>query len=106
MKVTTKAAFAMMRVIKKIGVEEFFTTLRTNPNHAAYGKAEIEKALKMGAVDLLLISDAAPEEEFEAYIEQVDRESGRWEIISKGTRGGDQITNLGNYVATLRFPIE
>lgn len=87
-------------------VEKFFDVLRKNPNHAAYGKAEVEKALQMKAVDLLLICEGAPEEEFEKYIEQLDREGGKWELISTGTRGGNQLSNLGNYAAILRFPIE
>ncbi|UCD04318.1 MAG: peptide chain release factor 1 [Candidatus Woesearchaeota archaeon] len=87
-------------------VEEFFNILRTNPSHASYGKKEVEKALQMNAVELLLICEGAPEDEFEEYVEQVDREGGRWELISAGTRGGNQLSNLGNYAAILRFPIE
>lgn len=86
--------------------QKFFSVLRKDPQMAVYGKEEVKRALKLGAVDLLLVSEEADEDISEEFIEKVDREGGKWELISSDTRIGDRIENLGSYVAVLRFPIK
>lgn len=87
-------------------IEEFFKVLRENTKLASYGKSEIKRALDLGAVDLLLLSEEADEDASEEFIEKVEETGGRWEIISTDSRGGVQLRNLGDYAAILRFPIE
>lgn len=87
-------------------VEKFFGVLRTNPDLAVYGEEETKKALNMSAVSLLLISEDVDEENMEEYLEKVENGGGDWETISSSTREGVQLTNLGNFAAILRFPIE
>ena len=90
---------------KKI-MQRFLQRLVKDEHRVTYGKAMVEKALSMGAVDVLLLSDGVISEEDIQLYEDTAEESGcEVRVISTETREGVQLKNLGGYAALLRFPI-
>ncbi len=90
---------------EKEAMQKFLKMLLNNPSKAAYGEAEVAKALEMSAVDLLLVSESLPEEKVFAYEEKAQDGGSSMKIISTDTREGVQLKNLGGLAAILRFPI-
>ncbi|MBM3200167.1 peptide chain release factor 1 [Candidatus Woesearchaeota archaeon] len=90
---------------KKV-VNEFFEVLRKEPGRVAYGKAEVNTALEMGAVDKLLLSENLPEEELEELQEKGEKLGAEVHIISIDTMEGGQIKGLGGYAAILRYSLK
>lgn len=89
---------------KKV-MQNFFKKLGTEPDLVAYGEKEVQKALKMGAVDMLLISEEFNDEKGEEF-EEVAKEMGSSsEIISTETREGSQLKDIGKVAAILRYKI-
>ena len=89
---------------KKI-VGRFLETLATKQNMVAYGEADAMDKLKMGVVDILLLSEDLDEkkiEEFEAAAKPVGSEI---RIISTQTREGAQLRDLGKVAAILRYEV-
>ena len=72
----------------------------------AYGVAEVQRALELGAVELLLMGeDMARTSGGEALLGQTERQRGRVEIFSKHHEAGRKLKGLGEVAAFLRFPI-
>ena len=71
----------------------------------AYGKAEVEKALEYGAVELLLLSEDLDEETTEELEKKADATGADVEFISTETSEGKQIKEITGIVALLRFAI-
>lgn len=87
-------------------MQQFLTRLVKDEHRAAYGKLQVEKAMKMGAVDVLLLSEDVVSEEVIQNYEDLAEESGcEVRIISTETREGVQLKNLGGYAALLRFSV-
>ncbi|MBI3027101.1 helix-turn-helix domain-containing protein [Candidatus Woesearchaeota archaeon] len=89
---------------KKI-VGKFFEMLATKQNMVAYGESDVMKKLKMGVVDILILSEDLPDEkieEFEATSKPVGTEI---RIISTQTREGVQLRDLGKVAAILRYEV-
>jgi peptide subunit release factor 1 (eRF1) len=84
-------------------MQEFFKLLATEPRKVAYGEAEVNKALGMGAVDKLLISESMDDEKVDMYEEQADDTGAKMMIISVDTSEGEQLKELGKIAAILRF---
>jgi len=91
---------------EKIAVDKFLGTLNKRPKFAAYGEEQIKRAIEMGAVDLLLISEDIDEDLAEQLSEKVESSGGAWQLISKNSREGEQLSALGGWGAVLRFPVE
>ena len=87
-------------------VEKFLETLGKNPEKAAYGKEQVEKALEYGAVQILLLSESLGDEEIEKYEEKALAIDAVVEIISVDTREGVQLRDLGKIGALLRFAVQ
>ena len=87
---------------KKI-MGRFFEMLAKKPGMASYGIDEVMRNLKIGAVDILLLS----EEMEDSKIEEFEREAGLTgttvKIISTETREGNQLKELGKAAAILRY---
>jgi len=90
---------------EKAAVNEFLEVLNKNPSHAAYGKAEVEKAIDMSAVKELLVSDKFDEIVAEKLVDKVETAGGAWILISTESREGEQLHALSGIAAVLRFPI-
>ena len=90
---------------EKVAVNRFLEVLAKKPSFAAYGEEEIKKALEMGAIELLLLSEEIGEDKIEEYAEKSEESSSEWVIVSTDTKEGVQLKNFSGIVAILRFPI-
>ncbi|MBI2649993.1 peptide chain release factor aRF-1 [Candidatus Woesearchaeota archaeon] len=89
---------------KKI-VGRFLEMLATKQNMVAYGENDVMNKVKMGVVDILLLSEDLSDgkiEEFEAAAKPVGTEI---RIISTQTREGVQLRDLGKAAAILRYEV-
>ncbi|MBD3319189.1 peptide chain release factor 1 [Candidatus Woesearchaeota archaeon] len=89
---------------KKI-VGEMLDRLVRDPQKVAYGQVNVKKALEMGAVEDLLISevvDAAVIDELEEIAKQFNTTV---HIISTDTREGVQLKEIGGFGALLRYEV-
>ncbi len=82
-------------------VEELFSKIKTD-GAAAYGLKETEKAVEMGAVETLLVSEEKVGE-FEKLMNRVERMGGEVVIISDDHESGEGFLHLGGIAALLRF---
>jgi len=89
---------------KKI-MNGFLEVLGKESNKAAYGIKEVEYALDLGAVDILLISEEFNEEITETLIEKAEASGAKVHIISVETREGAQLRDIGGVAAILRYAI-
>ncbi len=83
----------------------FFDKLAKEPGLVTYGEADTMSKLKMGAVDVLLLSDELDDpkiDEFEAEAKKVGTDIT---IISTETREGVQLKEMGKIAAILRYEI-
>lgn len=86
-------------------MNRFFGELSKDTGLASYGKQQVMEAIKMGAVDICLVSedlDDATISEFEASAEQM---GSTVKIISTETREGAQLKDIGMVAAILRYPV-
>ena len=89
---------------KKI-LDKFFDMLGKQREKTAYGKEEVEKALKFGAVDQLLLSRKLQKSEIKEFERLALETSVEVTQISTETEEGVQFWNLGGIGAMLRFKI-
>lgn len=90
---------------KKI-MAKFFELLAKNPKKVSYGYNEVMRLLKIGAVDVLLLSDVLEDailDEFDAEAQKVSTEI---RLISTETREGVQLREMGKIAAILRYEAE
>lgn len=86
-------------------VDEFLTRLKTT-QEATYGYESVKKAIELGAVDVLLLSEEKfRTEEGRKLLEIADNYSTRVHIISITGEKGDIVKNFGGYCALLRYRI-
>lgn len=72
----------------------------------AYGKGDVEKALNMGAVDVLLLSENLKDEIIDKLFDAAELSGTIVEIISDNFEEGNQLWNtFGGIAALLRFKI-
>lgn len=86
-------------------MNKFFKLLATEPNKVAYGISEVEKALGMGAVDKLLVSETLDDDKAEEYEQKADASGAEYIVISTDTSEGEQLRDLGKVAAILRFSL-
>lgn len=91
--------------VEKAIMERFFNMLAKNPNQVSYGIVEVKKAIEMGAVDVLLLSEALEEKEIEDFEEIAKQYRTEVKIISTETREGVQLRDLGKVAAILRYEV-
>jgi len=89
---------------KKI-VSRFLETLATKQNMVSYGENEVMGKLKMGVVDILLLSEDLPEEKIEEFEKEAKTFGTEVKIISTQTREGAQLRDLGKAAAILRYEV-
>ncbi len=90
---------------KKI-MNRFFNILATKPDMASYGEDEVMKNLKMGAVDVLLLSEKLDDEKMEEFENEAKNLGSEVRIISTETREGAQLRDLGKVAAILRYEVQ
>ena len=84
---------------------QFFKDLLKRLDMVSYGKDQTMKALNMGAVEKLLLSDALDDEIIEEFEEKAEMVGTEVVIISTDTREGVQLRDMGKIAALLRYPI-
>lgn len=108
------------KVVESIKLEEETQLIESIIEHiakgdglAAYGPAEVGKAVQYGAVENLLITDKRLREgdsEQRRWADKIIRETentrGKFHIVSTEHPAGDQLQNLGGIAALLRFKID
>lgn len=83
----------------------FLETLATKPKKIAYGIIEVKKMLELGAVDILLISEANEDDIIDEFEQLAKKSSTDVRIISVETREGTQLRDLGKVGAILRYEV-
>jgi len=89
---------------KKI-MKKFFDTLAKDSGKVEYGKDAVMKALKMGAVETLLLSEELDDEDTEKFEEEAEKLKTEVKIISTDTREGAQLVDMGTVAALLRYAV-
>lgn len=87
-------------------LETFFNTLGKNPDKAVYGEAIVRKALELGAVQTLIISDKVQKTTIRELAKIASTAGTEVQIVSTKTGEGEQFFNLSGMGALLRFSIE
>ncbi|HUT27515.1 MAG TPA: mRNA surveillance protein pelota [Methanomassiliicoccales archaeon] len=71
---------------------------------ATYGPKEVREAVKVGAVELLLILDSmVREKDVESLMRSVEDSRGRVTVVSEMHEGGKKLESLGGMAALLRY---
>jgi len=89
---------------KKV-MERFFNLLSKEPNKVVYGAKEADKALDMGAVEILLLSEGLDDIDVERYEEKAKTFGADIKIISIDTMEGVQLRDLGKVAGILRYAL-
>ena len=105
-------AAAQSRVIEETEtIEEIMKRLGKGENTVAYGLADVENAVNLGAAEKLVIADLllrdADDDQrlcLEKLMHEVERRNGTITVISTEHEAGTKLTALGNIAALLRFP--
>ena len=87
---------------EKALLQKFFEELRKESGLVTYGKEKITKALEMGAIEIILVSEGL---ETETLAEKAKKYNTKVEIISRDTREGEQLYQLGGIAAMLRWKL-
>ena len=111
--VLLKAA-SQLRVAEETGVmEEVMKRLGKGEGKIAYGLAEVENAVNLGAVERLVIADSLlrdSEDEKRLLLEklmlEVERRNGTVTVVSTEHEAGTELMALGGIAALLRFPLK
>ena len=89
---------------KKI-MQKFFEYLGKSIEKVAYGLDEVKKALDLGAIEILLISEDMDDELIDELEEKCSEFGTELRIISNETREGKQLKDLSGVAAILRYAI-
>ena len=84
-------------------LENFFNTLGKFPEKTAYGYDKVKKALDMGVVQTLILSDKLPRDQIKELSLIADQMGTQIELVSNQTGEGEQFLNLSGIGAILRF---
>lgn len=87
-------------------INEFFEKLAKDSDKVAYGEKEVRKALEMGAVEKLIISESINDEVIDELEFKAEEMGTECRIVSIETREGKQIEELGGLAAILRFAMQ
>lgn len=89
---------------KKV-MSQFFNLLSTRQEMVAYGSEQVRMALSMGAVNILLLSEALDDKVIDEFDELARKFGTEVRIISTETREGVQLRDIGKIAAILRYPL-
>jgi len=91
---------------EKRAMQKFFMHLAKSSGHAAYGREQVLMCIQMGAVDVLLLSEALSDEDIEYFSAEAEKLKSNVMLISLTTREGAQLKEMGKFAAILRYPVE
>ncbi len=86
-------------------VQRFLDTLAKTPHMASYGREHVMRHIRMGAADIVLLSDDLDEKVIEEYEAAAGQMGSTVELISTETREGVQLRDLGRVAAILRYEV-
>ena len=86
-------------------MQRFFGLLAKKPRIVSYGEKEVMDNLKLGAVDVLLVSEEFDEAKIDLLEDEAKKMGTKLEIISVETREGVQLRDLGKVAAILRYEV-
>ena len=89
---------------KKV-MDRFFTLLGKEKAKVTYGKKKVDEALKLGAVEILLLSEDLDDDEIERYEEESSNVGTELRIISVDSAEGKQLKDLSGIGAILRYAL-
>ncbi|MBD3304259.1 helix-turn-helix domain-containing protein [Candidatus Woesearchaeota archaeon] len=92
-------------VDEKKAMGRFFEKLAKDPDTVSYGEAQVKKALNMGAVETLLVSESLSDDLIDEFEEIAGQFSTEVKIISTETREGVQLRDIGGVAAVLRYKL-
>lgn len=101
-----KEVLAEQDIIKEKKImNRFFEMLAKDSSRIAYGMQEVERALDMGAVEILLLSESLKEETIEQFEGKAEKTGTEVVLVSVDTREGAQLRDLTGIGAILRYAI-
>ncbi|MCE7740937.1 MAG: mRNA surveillance protein pelota [Candidatus Heimdallarchaeota archaeon] len=93
-------------------VEEIFKRLGQETGTVTYGLERVKRALEMGAIEVLLISDNQISVEdlekramIDSLVDENSRMRGKTVMMSIHHESGEQLASLGGIAALLRYPL-
>ena len=86
-------------------LEKFFERLGENPDLVVYDEEGVRKALKYGAVEVLIVSKKLDKNLLKELKKLAEEISSKFEIVSIDTTEGEQFYKLSGIGALLRFKI-
>jgi len=87
-------------------MQKFMHDLVKSPEEVAYGLKEVEKALDLGAVEMLLLSQNLDEEKIDNFLEKAEISGTKAEIVSDEFEEGNQLwVAFGGVAALLRYKL-
>lgn len=87
-------------------VKKFLEHLSKDSPLVTYGEKDVKEALKMGAVEKVLVSEEVDDKKIDQLIEEVKDYGSEIQIISTETKEGNLFQELGGFGAMLRYRIE
>ncbi len=91
---------------EKRAVQRFFLELSKNTGLAGYGKDDVMRLIKLGAVEFLLLSETLSDAKIKEFEEEAKNMGTETLIISLETREGAQLKEIGGVAAVLRYAVE
>jgi len=87
-------------------MDRFMHALVKESGNVAYGKQNVEKALEMGAVEVLLLSENLDEEDINKHVDSAEQIGAQIEIVSTEFEEGHQLwVAFGGMAAILRYNV-
>ncbi len=87
-------------------MKRFFRLLATKQGMVGYGEKEVMKFIKMGAADIVLLSEDLDDEKMQLFDKESSQMGTDVQIISTETREGVQLRDIGKVGAILRYEIQ
>jgi len=108
-----RSALSEDRIIKESNLVEDLFTAVSKTGHAVYGFSETEKAVNMGAVKMLLVTDSIIKkmresntyQKLDYLMKNADSMKADVHLISSEHEGGKKLDGLGGIGAVLRYKI-
>jgi len=93
------------RTLEKKDIEKFFQNLGENPEKTFLGEENNKKALEVGAVEILYLSNRLSKLLIKELTEMAKNTGAEIKIISTETSEGEQFYNMGGIGSILRFRV-
>jgi protein pelota len=87
-------------------VQELLARIAKGDGTAAYGPADVQRAIAAGAAETLLVSDRIVREgQADALLQAAESARASVHVVSSSHEAGEQLDRMGGLAALLRFPL-